>query len=749
MFSEFIQVVERLQKLGLLSANPLPRPELTSIFGVDCTLPLIGRQELLDRALNQHFYTIGSDSDRTPLLIVNGGPGGGKSRLLVEIARLILKMYQDKSASCDVFGATFNNNHKPCTADKSVAIASPSALIGFRLLHIYAQTDRSDNSYGSWMETVLKHVSQDEIKLLTARHVLHYLRSLVSVSSGNVESLKPAVVFVDETLAPLNEEILGEIEIARMISSLCQIQGKTANLSCFFSSFAIGFLQRMHTFSGRNIRALPVGELPFADAVEIVFASVESEASRLLQRSGLSAMSASIRFSSKETVKMVVELIGTLPRALEILHNTLIQPGSSEKSVASIFEAVGQELSVRYYGTSRARVRLTADVIYCILFAKQVTLEHKFDCGLSVKQLLQGGYIRCPELDQIETTSMESGQLEISVAHLLALAFSESLSSSDLENCRIAVKNIFLIPLKRPFDMFEEVSRRVLLLRMLWLKRLGQTFTLQDLIPCLRWLSGSKSVRLIQLSLNAFEVDHEVCRFDGIPSPQELDQFVFGVRSATKRVSVWASISQFESGMDSLLFLPKLNSAGPSSSTRSKSRNQLRCRWLVVGLQNKFSSPNSDTYFTASEFQFSNMQFVAKLESVGWPLDSIVFVPLLCRRLLAQHFQDPAYRKSRASKPSIKAQGSELSQFFADTTVGVCDDWVALLSPTFANMIDHFITLARNDTSQKVFKSSTLPDAHVFHDRVLCMIQQAYQSVLSSRFRPSLDRLMHRHGRKV
>jgi hypothetical protein len=612
------------------------------ILGVDRTLSFRGREEQVSQAHRHYSGLFSSDkvSDaRAHLFVFCGAPGSGKSRALLEAS---LPAVVDDVL---VLFVTFNNKTVTCLDERTLLQQQIDAPIALRLLYSYARCN-SLLSWDVWFDSIVR--SRNVCLLgLSVESVLMYLRLIYNKAK--------VLLVIDEPFKFLSQGWMDEDCTLKMMRAAFSLQGST--MAVLFSAFSTSILNMKKTDSDRSILRVPLPDLPLS-AAKVVIQDVFDQYG--------APLADALAVSKDEAATLLLAMLGGTPRVLEFAHDAL----KKGKSLAEVVNLTGQQVALRYpttvpFNMLQSALATTTLDLHCVKYLVDgmlLTLPQALASGLCVE-----------DLDYPDKVILSS-------ARLLACAYASPSSSQYPLGFNAALKALMLIPLCKPENLWEEFVRRLLIVRSFNGDGTPVEMSLSALFDPHLLISGNFDVKITRLAMSS-----NVMRFDVVPSPTDV-----------QRLSghVWAPVSSFESGVDSLLF--------------EQVSTSYRKSYVCVGLQNKWSDDNNQT-LSYTIMKKSVAHFYAKMLARGWKKDQ-VFMVFVIRRKIPQKL----LAASGAAFELLRGRYNVAVIGLNDTRL-----W-RWLSPTMMNAALHMQSIARHDTQQSFFTPTwTVAESAAYDTRVL------------------------------
>jgi hypothetical protein len=307
-----------------------------------------------------------------------------------------------------------------------------------------------------------------------------------------------------------------------------------------------------------------------------------------------------------------------------------------------------------------------------------IRIEHdKRIKQVALKQLQVWGYCQPPEVSN-------PGGITITYAQLFAAVYSSALDSTFPNDptlhvaFRQVLKDFLLTPMLRGHNIWEDFMRKLFVLRSF--RYLSPTnISLDELFhPAIQVGNCLANTQIVMKHMHPISI-----RFRYPPSP----------RTVTRTPSIWFPESQFESGLDTLLFFRRAASSSSSAASQGDQDQRNSTNLICVGIQNKWSE-DDQTKISYSAMRKAINYFRSKMTTRGWDETQLYFL-FIINQDLYDYFS------------------VELDCLF-DEQIGIIstaekmlDRW---LSPTVKLMVTRFQALAKHNPSHEVYDESMTQD---------------------------------------
>jgi hypothetical protein len=541
------------------------------------------------------------DSDRTSVVIVHGIPGSGKSRFLAEVGNRMI------TNSAIVLAITFNNNHGLRSLDYSFFEARAVHLpLCFRLLHAYAGTVDivNQDSFDAWYERIeiaLQSVDEMGFFALTVLSVIDFLRG--QSGAGLAANKYPVLCLVDEVLMPWNEGKSNLTHTWLMMKSMYTIQGWTNQFAAVFSTLSpIGKFEDEKRSSGRSVFRKQLFCLENQPASMLVKYFIRERDSFF----------GNFHMSVDELAARILASVSSLPRALRFAFTAFKNAEMSHRhlSLREILESVALGLSTKYQLSKEfsSNLLILAVLGIRVLGNDVSTAEIIFRRGDASRFEAEIGILQLNPVQLLSYSIQYSKRTSIQVQKS-----NQSSQQKDAE-----VDAYLADDLRRMCNapnsnrnIFEQVHHAQLHLRCHHYHRSRDQgdVTVLDIFPGSRILMGPQEWLNSRIDFTV-DISRTIYVFCSIPTPEQM-------ANAFYHLLCVPDDPRFP-GIDGILFLRR-----PGQATRSHAST----RWLVVGLQEKWSTLN-DQSVDVSQLASSEQKFRCMMRRRGWPAESLLFVAI-------------------------------------------------------------------------------------------------------------------------
>jgi hypothetical protein len=612
-----------------------------------------------------------SRQHRQPYLVVVGTSGSGKSRFLCEVGNELQERNNYLVLAC-----TFN--HDTChVPEDTIGVDTPQFPVVARLLYQYARKS-IHSDWSSWCHQL--------INLNNTYNFLSFLELLDVVNFLKVKYSKAHVVLlIDETYRFIQNGIFNDAQTRSLMRKIVSIQDH--GVPVLFSAFVAILVNEEGWVSSRKVEILNMTELS-CDDMSCICKS---------QSDKLTKFSIALGLTLDRTMKLLYSCIGGLPRILEGLYVAL--QSLRHYGLLTIIDAVGNYIGSRYPPPP-------FELIMVAFSNRKHKLNSKIGTGTIRFWSLIGYCYPEPILDSILCSQTSEGDQEISIRMSDALLFAAVYSTTSDATCpnedlriifRHILKEFLLIPIIKPYNIWDEFVRRLVMMRSLHYHISSPTPTnisLGELFnPAIELRDCLRNTRIEMKTMHLHSIRYLIP-----PSPSDV------TRIGTP--SIWFPDSQMESGVDTLLFfnrapVPSSTTSSSSSATATAAAtNQAEeyereetvhgqvdpSNLICVGIQNKWYS-DDQTKITYSAMRNAINHFISKMKVRDWNDSQLYFIFIL--------------------NPSIYDYvEKDLSHYF-DEQIGIIsathnmlEEW---LSPTLKTMIQRYQTLAKHSPNHEMY----------------------------------------------
>jgi hypothetical protein len=554
---------------------------------------------------------------RVDVFIVEGYPGSGKTRSLVEIAAHQLQPASSSAVpDAGVLAVTFNHRHNVEDDDKRLLALfdnNPQVIIAARLLHAYSSTKLS---WTSWLKQLVSNPSL----LSQLRHLL-VIETVVHLIS-KISQKSQLVLLVDECLLPATRDVLTDDATYDMMRACFQLQNKTPErgsdsptVAVIFSSMASTFFEaRYHsgtrTASGSQIIKLALKPLSTA-WVQQTFCHHLNGTNPEFRALASSLAMAHPTLTQIELMTVFAKLLGGLPRAVEAAYKAVSKTSDSGPlqgwSLTIWLHATMSTLSIRYGQVEPA-------LFSQVLTGSFVTNKREFGKeDVSLERAITFGRVTAVDptpSNELTIAKSRAGmrliRLRLPSAILQSTLYGLLSSTATPDNRLDALSNLLSLPFRTPRNYFEELIARVIIIQSWW-SPIPQphTGTLGDFFHHARCTTDFP-----ETNIHFPQFQHELQVWDKFPryNVEDIEKVIFKDTRHFWHAHICEPSKSNEAGVDLCLILPQ---AGSSA----------KIPYIAVGLQMKRTEAvDTPTLHDAW------LDFMAHMTEQGWPEEKLFFV---------------------------------------------------------------------------------------------------------------------------
>lgn len=564
-----------------------------------------GRLEVL-KAAAAHIQAVLAGMPRLPYFFIAGFPGSGKTRTLVEVARVALE------EGHLVFVTTFNYTHDIGVMDSQfVDQVGPDFILAIRLIHVYLND--INEPWILWADRLFKNVKgSDDLRLITCQNVLNLFSSIF-------DNKKKIVLAVDECLLPLSRGHLNETNLTIMVQSIFQLQSVSLpniNAAVVLSAMTTTIFETDYKCDLSNSGSSIVRHFLQMLSVE----EVSGILMNLLQsKEYIEVKTALRRAHPSEKLETLMDLlagvIGGLPRALEAAH--LVVNVASNTPIIRTWNLSSWVLPTCLHIQEKYTVfdQFALTYVFTGEFISTSTMLHDQQsildsCNAGIISVYQGK----SENNSCKCRVGTAEYVRLIIPTALAFAYSlQPAKDEDVHLNRItSLWHLLFAPFRAPRNEFEEMIARSIILKSWW--RISTTIanplidspsftTLGKLFQHASCTSDFPSTAVIFPYFH-----HELQVWPRLPCFELSDINRVTFRKDSNWVSfICEPCRQNEPGVDLCLILPC-----PGD----------HIEYIAVGLQMKHRSSSVD----GPTLHEAWLNFVSAMAARGWPEERLYFV---------------------------------------------------------------------------------------------------------------------------